>query len=163
MSAGKSALVASVTLALLAVTPSIKGLRTSSSAQLGGSGPSNTGNRLLCGRYSLSFSADVIPVGKIAGAGVVASDCHGNLSDGKETITDGNGNVCEGGLAGTYSLNSNGFGNASLSFVPTNPSLACPIVNFTEALAVGQNGSIVKAVNTGSGEVTTQEEWVQQR
>lgn len=162
MSARKSALVASVTLALLATTPSIKTLRTSAAAQLGSSGPSNSGNRLLCGRYSLSFSADVVPVGKIAGAGVIAADCHGNLTDGKETITDGNGNVCEGKLAGTYAINSSGFGNASLSFIPNNPSVSCPIVNFTEALAVGSDGEVVKAINTGGGEVTTQEEWILQ-
>ena len=163
MSAGKSALIATATVALLAATPSIKSLRTTSAAQLGSSGPSNSGNRLLCGRYSLSFSGDGIPVGKIAGAGVIAADCHGNLTDGKETITDGNGNVCEGKLAGTYAISSNGFGNASLSFIPNNPSVSCPIVNFTEALAIASDGEVVKAINTGGGEVTTQEEWVLQR
>ena len=163
MSAGKTTLIASLTLALIASAPSIKLLRSTSAAQVTSSGPSNTGNRLLCGRYSLSFSADVIPVGKIAGAGVIAADCHGNFTDGDETITDLSGTVCSGKLAGSYSLNASGFGTASLSFLPANPTTACPIVVFTEALAVAQNGSIVKAVNTGGGEVTIQEEWFLQR
>ncbi len=162
MSAGKTALIASFTLALIASTPSIKPLRATSAAQTTSSGPSNTGNRLLCGRYSLSFSADVIPVGKIAGAGVIAADCHGNFTDGDETITDLSGTVCSGKLAGNYSLSSSGLGTASLSFLPANPTTACPIVVFTETLVVGENGGIVKAVNTGGGEVTTQEEWILQ-
>lgn len=118
-------------------------------------------DRLLCGRYSLSFSAAVVPAGHIAGSGVITSDCRGNLFNGFETIND-EGQICQGSLAGTYSLLKNGTGTVSFSLVPPNPSVTCPIVNFTEAIAVGQNGSIVKAVNTDSDEVTIQEEWVRQ-
>lgn len=118
-------------------------------------------NRRLCGRYSLSFSANVIPAGHIAGTGVITSDCAGNLLDGTETITTDT-TVCQGSLAGTYSMNSNGTGTVSLSLVPPNPTLSCPIVVFTEAIAVGDGGHIVKAINTSTAEVTVQEEWVRQ-
>lgn len=118
-------------------------------------------NRILCGRYSLSFSAAIVPSGQIAGSGAITSDCHGNLIHGVETINV-NGEVCEGKLAGTYSLNSGGTGTVSFSLVPPNPTVSCPIVNFSEAIAVGQDGDVVKAVNTGSAEVTIQEEWVRQ-
>src|SRR5262249_27079885 len=106
------------------------------------------GSNRLCGHYSLSFSGEVVPAGKISGAGVVTADCGGRLFDGIETIIDSSGNLCEGKLAGTYSIDANGFGTASLSFVPNSPSLACPIVNFNEALSVGLSGNIVKAINT---------------
>ena len=118
-------------------------------------------NRQLCGRYSLSFSANVLPAGHIAGTGVITSDCAGNLIDGTETITTDT-TVCSGDLAGTYSMNADGSGTASLSLVPPNPTLACPIVVFTESLAVADKGRIVKAVNTSTAEVTIQEEWVHQ-
>jgi len=122
----------------------------------------NPFNLILCGRYSLSFSAAVVPVGQIGGSGAITADCRGNLVSGAETITDLAGDVCPGKLAGIYSMNSDGTGTANLSFIPSSASLACPIVDFTEALAVGQNGAIVKAVNTSGAEVTTQEEWVRQ-
>jgi hypothetical protein len=124
-------------------------------------------NRRLCGRYSLSFSADVIPAGHIAGTGMITSDCAGNLINGTETITTDT-TFCQGALAGTYSMNSDGTGTVSFSLVPPNPTLSCPIVNFSEAIAVGDGGHIVKAINTPSAantppaEVTIQEEWVRQ-
>ena len=94
-------------------------------------------NRILCGRYSLSFSAAIVPSGQIAGSGAITSDCHGNLIHG-------------------------GTGTVLFSLIPPNPTVSCPIVNFSEAIAVGQDGGMVKAVNTGSAEVTIQEEWVRQ-
>jgi hypothetical protein len=118
-------------------------------------------DKLLCGRYSLSFSAAIVPSGHIAGSGVITSNCRGRLIKGTETIND-EGEVCQGTLTGTYSLDMNGTGTVSFSLVPPNPTYSCPIVNFSEAIAVGGNGSVVKAVNTGSDEVTIQEEWVRQ-
>jgi hypothetical protein len=121
----------------------------------------NKANLILCGRYSLSFSADVLPVGHIAGTGAITSDCQGNLIKGVETIND-DGQICEGKLAGTYSLNQNGTGTVKFSLIPYEISVLCPVVNFSEAIAVGQNGQIVKAINTDNDEVTIQEEWVHQ-
>jgi hypothetical protein len=92
-------------------------------------------NRILCGRYSLSFSAAIVPSGQIAGSGAITSD----------------GNPIHSGT-----------GTVSFSLIPPNPTVSCPIVNFSEAIAVGQDGGMVKAVNTGSAEVTIQEEWVRQ-
>ncbi|HTY55569.1 MAG TPA: hypothetical protein VMB26_10235 [Candidatus Binataceae bacterium] len=118
-------------------------------------------NGILCGRYTIGFSASILPSGLIAGTGAVTSDCRGNLVDGVETINV-DGEVCEGKLSGTYSLTLGGTGTVSFTLIPRNPTVACPIVTFTEAIAVGQNGDIVKAVNTTGAEVTIQEEWVRQ-
>jgi hypothetical protein len=161
MSVKKIALALSLGIAVIYPVKSSFGLCNPEGGAGACNGTGRGANKLLCGRYSLSFSAAVIPVGHIAGSGVITSDCHGNLIDGFETIND-DGQVCQGTLAGTYSLERNGTGTVSFSLIPPNPSVSCPIVNFSEAIAVGQGGSIVKAVNTDSDEVTIQEEWVRQ-
>jgi len=124
-------------------------------------GAKNKNNLILCGRYSLSFSADVLPVGHISGSGVITSDCEGNLIKGEETIST-DGQICVGKLAGNYSMNQNGTGTVNFSLVPYDITVLCPIVVFTESISVGQNGQIVKAINTDGDEVTIQEEWVHQ-
>lgn len=156
------ATAASLTMSILAASGLAFAVCSPSPGLLGGcGGKPNPFNLILCGRYSLSFSAAVVPIGQIGGVGAVTSDCKGNLS-GVETITDLAGDVCPGTIDGTYSMNFDGTGTANLSFIPTDVSRACPIVDFTETLAVAQKGSVVKAVNTSGAEVTTQEEWLRQ-
>jgi hypothetical protein len=161
MSVKKIVLALSLSIAVMQPIKSAFGFCNTESASGDCGGSKHNANRLLCGRYSLSFSAAIVPSGQIAGSGAITSDCHGNLVHGVETINV-DGEVCQGKLAGTYSLNSGGTGTVSFSLIPPNPTVTCPIVVFSEAIAVGQNGNVVKAINTGSGEVTIQEEWVRQ-
>jgi hypothetical protein len=116
----------------------------------------------LCGSYSLNFAGVLPPhpVLYIAGSGQLKSDCDGNLS-GVET-TNVEGTVCVGTLVGTYKLNNNGTGTDKLTLTPPVVTKSCPKVTFTESIAVGAGGTVVKAINSGPNQVTTYEEWVKQ-
>jgi hypothetical protein len=116
----------------------------------------------LCGHYSLNFAGvtEPSPVGYIAGSGELTSDCQGNLNGVETTNTDGT--VCQNTLSGTYTINSNGTGTDSLTLTPLDPSVDCPTVTFTEAIALGNGGQVVKAINSTKALVTTYEEWIHQ-
>jgi hypothetical protein len=70
--------------------------------------------------------------------------------------------VCQNTAAGTYTLSADGTGTDSITLTPTTSSESCPTITFTESIAVGDNGKIVQAINSGNSQITTYEQWNRQ-
>jgi hypothetical protein len=114
------------------------------------------------GSYGISYVVALVnPSGAtqlLSGTGVVQADGAGHLI-GEET-TNTNGEVCSGSMAGTYSVEPNGTGTATLTFTPTTPG--CAGLTFQQSLVIMESGRIVRVADMIPSEVTVFEEWRKQ-
>ena len=114
------------------------------------------------GSYGISYCVALVnPSGAtqlLSGTGVCHLDGAGHLT-GEET-TNTNGEVCSGTLSGTYSVNANGTGTASVTFSPT--TTGCSVISFQQSLIIIDSGRIVRVADTIPTEVTIFEEWQKQ-
>jgi hypothetical protein len=101
------------------------------------SGKANTGTQLL----------------PLLGTGVFVSDGAGNLS-GHQTYTVST-TVCEAAIKGTYKVNPDGTGTASVHFTSTTPG--CKDGSYTQSLVIGNAGALVLLSNTNGDQIN--EEW----
>ncbi len=108
--------------------------------------------------YSVALANPSGPTQFLSGTGVYEADGAGHLI-GEET-TNTNGQVCSGTLTGTYTVNPNGTGTASVTFTATTPG--CSDVSFEQSLVILDSGRIVRVADTMPTEVTIFEEWQKQ-
>ncbi len=114
------------------------------------------------GSYGISYSV-ALPSASgsmqfLSGTGIYRADGAGHLA-GEET-TNTNGEVCSGTLSGTYAVNPNGTGTASVTFTPT--TAGCSAGSFQQSLVIVESGRIVRVADTIPTEVTLFEEWRKQ-
>ena len=101
------------------------------------SGTANTGSGLL----------------PISGTGVFVADGHGNLT-GHETYTVVT-TPCAATISGTYTINPDGSGTASIAFTTSTPG--CTSGRYTQSMAIAQRGELVLLSNTNGDQIN--EEW----
>ncbi len=114
------------------------------------------------GSYGISYSV-VLPNASgppqfLSGTGVFQADGAGHVT-GHET-TNGNGQVCDGTMTGTYTVNPDGTGTLSVTFTATTPG--CTDLTFHQSLVILDSGRIVRVSETLPTEVTLFEEWQKQ-
>jgi hypothetical protein len=83
------------------------------------------------------------------GTGVFVSDGAGNLS-GHQTYTAST-TVCEAAIKGTYTVNPDGTGTASIHFTSTTPG--CKDGSYTQSLVIGNAGALVLLSNTNGDQI----------
>lgn len=90
-----------------------------------------------------------------AGAGVITADGNGNLTAGEETENIG-GISCHVALAGTYTVNTNGTGSASVTVTPDAASVVrgCGGGTASLTLALANGGSSLVLASLDSNAVT---------
>jgi hypothetical protein len=111
----------------------------------------------LSGGYSFADSGETLGVGsiKFAEVGVITFDGVGGLK-GNATMNDG-GAICTATVTGTYSINPDGSGSATVTQAPDAASMArgCTTITFQVALALSGGGAQVQFVETSSTEIAS--------
>ena len=119
-------------------------------------------NANIRGSYGISYSVALVnssgAAQLLSGTGFYHADGAGHLT-GQET-TNTNGEVCSGSMTGTYSVDPNGTGTATVAFTPTTPG--CSALTFQQSLVIMESGRIVRVADTIPSEVTIYEEWRKQ-
>lgn len=114
-------------------------------------------NASLSGGYSVADSGETLGPGsiKFAEVGVITFDGAGGLK-GSATMNDG-GTICLATVTGSYSINSDGSGSATLTQTPDAVSAArgCTTITFQVALALSGGGAQVQFVETSSTEIAS--------
>lgn len=112
-------------------------------------------NASLSGGYSFADSGEtLVPAGiKFDEAGVLTFDGMGSFK-GSATMNN-NGADCAAIVTGTYSINPDGSGSATVTQTPDAASLAhgCTIVSFPAALGISGGGAQVQFVEISSVEL----------
>src|SRR5262249_42199026 len=112
-------------------------------------------NGSLSGGYSFADSGETLAPGsiKFAEVGVLVFDGTGGLK-GNAAMNDG-GTICTATVTGTYSVNPDGSGSATLSQTPDAASVArgCPTITFQVALALSGGGAQAQFTETSSTEI----------
>jgi hypothetical protein len=112
-------------------------------------------NASLSGGYSFADSGEtLVPVGlKFAEAGVLMFDGMGSFKG--NAAMNNNGAVCSAIVTGTYSINPDGSGSATVTQTPDAASLVhgCTIVSFPAALGISGGGAQVQFVEISSAEL----------
>jgi hypothetical protein len=111
----------------------------------------------LSGGYSLLDIGETLGTGsiKFAEADVVTFDGAGNLR-GNGTMNDG-GRICVSTIMGTYRVNADGTGSATLSQTPDAVSAAggCITVSIPLALALSNGGAQIQFTEPSDSEVAS--------
>jgi len=114
-------------------------------------------NASLSGGYSFADSGETLgPASiKFAEVGVITFDGAGSLK-GSVAMNDG-GTICTATVTGTYSINADGSGSATLTQTPDAASVAhgCTTITFQVALALSGGGAQVQFVETSSTETAS--------
>ncbi len=112
-------------------------------------------NASLSGGYSFADSGETLATIKFAEVGVITFDGAGGFK-GNATTNDG-GTICTATVTGTYSINSDGSGSATVTQTPDAVSTArgCTTITFQVALALSGGGAQVQFVETSSTEIAS--------
>lgn len=114
-------------------------------------------NASLSGGYSFADSGETLgPASiKFAEVGVITFDGAGGFR-GTATMNDG-GTICSATVTGTYSINPDGSGSATVTQTPDAVSTArgCTTITFRVALALSGGGAQVQLVETSSTEIAS--------
>jgi hypothetical protein len=114
-------------------------------------------NASISGGYAFGISGTAVNSPE-AGSGVVTADGNGNITSGEETVNIG-GISCHATLTGTYSVNANGTGIATVTATPDAASVAKGCIGGTGdlslAIANGGAGLILASQNANSTTVAT--------
>ncbi len=114
-------------------------------------------NASLSGGYSFADSGETLgPASiKFAEVGVITFDGAGGLK-GNATMNDG-GTICTATVTGTYSINPDGSGSATVIQTPDPASTArgCTTITFQIALALSGGGAQVQFVETSATEIAS--------
>jgi hypothetical protein len=114
-------------------------------------------NASLSGGYSFANSGETLGPGsiKFAEVGAITFDGAGGFK-GNATMNDG-GTICTATVTGTYSINADGSGSATLTQTPDAASAAhgCTTINFPVALALSGGGAQVQFVETSGTEIAS--------
>ncbi len=103
-------------------------------------------NASLSGGYSFANSGETLGPGsiKFAEVGVLTFDGAGGIK-GNATMNDG-GTICTAIVTGTYSINPDGSGSATIT--QTSAARGCTTIIFPVALALSGGGAQVQFVET---------------
>jgi hypothetical protein len=99
-------------------------------------------NANVSGTYNLELSGVDSTTGfPLSGSGSLLANGSGQFASGSYSITE-DGLTCNGSLSGSYSVSSNGSGNATISAVPNPASTAigCASTMLNLSLAVSASG-----------------------
>ncbi len=111
----------------------------------------------LSGGYSFADSGETLgPASiKFAEVGVITFDGAGGFK-GNATMNDG-GAICTATVTGTYSINPDGSGSATVTQTPDAVSTArgCTTITFPIALALSGGGAQVQFVETSGTEIAS--------
>ena len=137
------------------------GLAVLSASCGGGGGPTVKAaafsNASLSGGYSFADSGETLGPGsiKFAEAGVITFDGAGGLK-GSAAMNDG-GTICTATVTGSYSINPDGSGSATVIQTPDAVSRArgCTTITLQIALALSDGGAQVQFVETSSSEIAS--------
>jgi hypothetical protein len=114
-------------------------------------------NASLVGGYSLSETGETLGTGsiKFAEVDVVTFDGVGRLS-GHGTMNEG-GTICASTVTGTYNVNADGSGSATLIQTPDPASAAggCTTISFPLALIISDAGAEVQFIEVSTGEIAS--------
>ncbi len=112
-------------------------------------------NASLGGGYSFADSGETLATIKFAEVGVITFDGAGGFK-GNAAMNDG-GAICTATVTGTYSINSDGSGSATVTQTPDAVSTArgCTTITFQVALALSDGGAQVQFVETSSTEIAS--------
>jgi len=126
----------------------------------GGGGPTTVkaaafSNASLSGGYSFADSGETLASLKFAEVGVITFDGASGLG-GNAAMNDG-GTICTAIVTGTYSINPDGSGSATLTQAPDAVSTArgCTTISFPVALALSGGGAQVQFVETSGTEIAS--------
>jgi hypothetical protein len=114
-------------------------------------------NASLVGGYSLSETGETLGTGSIKFVEVdaITFDGIGRLS-GHGTM-NANGSICASTVTGTYNVNADGSGSATLLQVPDAASAAggCTTISFQLALIISDAGAELQFIEVSTGEVAS--------
>ncbi len=112
-------------------------------------------NASLSGGYSLALTGETLGTGsfKFAEVDAIIFDGVGNLR-GQGTMNAGGG-ICASTVTGTYNVNADGSGSATVRQIPDAASAAggCTTFNFQLALAISDAGAEIQFIEVATSEV----------
>lgn len=125
-----------------------------------GTGGSNGGtvhassftNANLIGSFAFGIAGTSGATTPVGGSGVATADGNGNIASGEETVNIG-GISCHSTFTGTYSVNANGTGSATVNVTEDGASQAKGCLGGTTNLsfAIGNAGSTLILADQDSG------------
>ena len=113
-------------------------------------------NASLSGGYSFADSGETLGAAsiKFAEVGVITFDGAGGFK-GSATMND-NGTICTATVTGTYSINPDGSGSATVTQTPAaSTARGCTTITFQVALALSGGGAQVQFVETSGTEIAS--------